>query len=38
MMAVIQDTLEVCSARGRSVDLPHLPKEDEAHLRGDARE
>ena len=30
MMAVIQDTLEVCSARGRSVDLPHLPKNDEA--------
>ena len=29
MMAVIQDTLEVCSARGRSVDLPHLPKDDE---------
>ena len=30
MMAVIQDTLEVCDARGRSIDLPHLPKDDEA--------
>ncbi len=30
MMAVIQDTLEVCSARGRPVDLPHLPKDDAA--------
>ena len=30
MMAVIQDTLEVCSARGRPVDLPRLPKDDAA--------
>ena len=29
MMAVIQDTLEVCRARGREIDLPHLPKDDE---------
>ena len=29
MMAVIQDTLEVCSARGRDIDLAHLNKEDE---------
>ena len=28
MMAVIQDTLAVCSERGRPVDLPHLPKDD----------
>ncbi len=30
MMAVIQDTLEVCSSRGRAIDLPHLPKDDAA--------
>ena len=30
MMAVIQDTLEVCSERGREVDLAHLPKDDAA--------
>ena len=30
MMAVIQDTLEVCSNRGRAIDLPHLPKDDAA--------
>ena len=30
MMAVIQDTLEVCSERGREVDLAHLPKDDVA--------
>ncbi len=30
MMAVIQDTLEVCGARGRGVDLAHLPKDDAA--------
>jgi error-prone DNA polymerase len=29
MIAVIQDTLELCHSRGRSVDLPHLPKDDE---------
>ena len=30
MMAVIQDTLEVCSERGREVDLAHMPKDDVA--------
>ena len=30
MMSVIQDTLEVCSARGRGIDLAHLPKDDAA--------
>ena len=30
MMAVIQDTLEVCSERGREIDLAHLPKDDAA--------
>ena len=30
MIAAIQDTLEVCSARGRGVDLAHLDKADEA--------
>ncbi len=30
MMSVIQDTLEVCSARGREIDLAHLPKDDAA--------
>ncbi len=30
MMAVIQDTLEVCSTRGREIDLAHLPKDDAA--------
>ncbi len=30
MMAVIQDTLEVCSARDRGIDLAHLPKDDAA--------
>ena len=29
MMAVIQDTLEVCRVRGRELDLAHLPKDDE---------
>lgn len=28
MMVVIQDTLEVCRARGRKIDLAHLPKDD----------
>lgn len=28
MMAVIQDTLEVCSARGQPVDLARIPKDD----------
>ena len=30
MMAVIQDTLEVCHTRGREIDLAHLPKDDVA--------
>ena len=30
MMAVIQDTLEVCRDRGREIDLAHLPKDDTA--------
>ena len=29
MMAVIQDTLEVCRVRGREIDLARLPKDDE---------
>ena len=29
MMAAIQDTLEVCRARGREIDLPRLCKDDE---------
>ena len=30
MMAVIQDTLELCSQRGRAIDWAELPTEDEA--------
>lgn len=30
MMAVLQDTLELCTARGRPVDLAQIPKDDRA--------
>ncbi len=30
MMAVMQDTFELCRERGRPLDLAHLPKDDEA--------
>ncbi len=30
MMAVLQDSIALCSARGRPVDLAHLPKDDPA--------
>jgi error-prone DNA polymerase len=30
MMAVMQDTLELCTARGRPVDLAQIPKDDKA--------
>lgn len=30
MMAVMQDTLELCTARGRPVDLAQIPKDDSA--------
>jgi error-prone DNA polymerase len=30
MMAVLQDSMEMCRARGRPVDLAHIPKDDPA--------
>ncbi len=33
MMAVLQDTLELCAERGQPVDLAHLPKDDPATFR-----
>lgn len=33
MMAVLQDAFEICSERGRPVDLGHIPKDDPATFR-----
>ncbi len=33
MMAVLQETIELCQARGRPVDLAHLPQDDPATYR-----
>ncbi|MDB6095564.1 MAG: polymerase alpha subunit [Verrucomicrobia bacterium] len=33
MMAVLQDSLEICAARGRPVDLAGLPKDDPATFK-----
>jgi error-prone DNA polymerase len=30
MMSVLQDTVELCSKRGRPIDLAHIPKDDPA--------
>ena len=33
MMAVLQDTLEICAQRGQPVDLAHIPKDDPATFK-----